>query len=279
MSCHRKSHQSRHSRTRRRRSMEGLILMLLISGSALAQEAPPAPSSTEEIIEEILKLRRRIDALLEALPPELRDEVERRWPECQQTHSSSADTEPPFTDPAAGMPAVERPTLEELAQPAAPARVSAASSDSAPAPDAPATCGTLAPLDSSQDGLVSASDRYWRYLRLWLDDGNSELEPTEIASLFELGIRQIDVDMTAFKDGEDRLGDIDVDEVLELRLHAKGRSGTRTGVLIIEAGRLARGEEIWLVDAAGTRLTDYQLLTTELAFELSNGRRHPLACP
>lgn len=279
MSSQMEGHQVGHSRASRRPSVGWLISVLLISSSALAQDAPPTPRSTEEIIAEILELRQRIDALLETLPPAMRDEVERRWRKSQQTDSSSADLEPPPTGSRTETPVPQQPAPLELPEPAAEARVPATSSDSAPARETAATCGTLGPLDSSRDGLVSSSDRYWRYLRLWLDDGNAELEPTEVASLFELGIRQIDVDMTTFKDGEDRVRDIDVDEVLELRLDAKGRSGSQTGVLIMEAGRLARSEEIWLVDSSGTRLTDYQLLTTALAFELSDGSRHPLACP
>lgn len=244
-----------------------------------AEKQSPSHATTEEIIEQILVLRQQIESLLKALPPEMREEIESRWRERQQAELPIAETELPPTIPSSDPSVSEQPAPLEPSQPTAESPVPETAPEPAPSLEPRATCGTLGPLDTNEDGLISGGDRYWRYLRLWFDNGNGTLEEAEIESPFSLGIRQIDVGMGSFKDSDDAVGDIDVDDLVRLHLHSRGRSGTRTGVLIIEAGRLARGDELWLVDSSGTKLANYQPLTTELAFEFADGNRHPLSCP
>lgn len=257
-------HPRRRSWPRRRRFAFGAAVALVVSYSALAQDEELPPASTEEeIIEQILLLRQQIDSLLEALPPTMREEVEKRWRARQQ----------------AELPVAESPASLEPLEPTAQTRVTPAPLSPATSPQPRATCGTLGPLDTNEDGLLSGGDRYWRYLRLWFDNGDSTPEESEIESLFDLGIRQIDVKLSFYKDSDEAIGDIDVDDLVRLHLHRNGRSSTRTGVLTVEAGRLARTDELWLTDSAGTRLTQVQPLASELVFESADGTRHPLSCP
>ncbi|MGB5401626.1 MAG: hypothetical protein WBO71_15545, partial [Thermoanaerobaculia bacterium] len=70
---------------------------------AQEQESPP-PEDVERIIEEILQLRGEAEALLETLPPELREEVERRWIELQVAPPELLDREASQSAPAVAAP-------------------------------------------------------------------------------------------------------------------------------------------------------------------------------
>ena len=67
-----------------------LVIACLASPPLLdAQEKTEArPQSTAEIIERILELRREMEALLEVLPPELQEEIERRWQEIKEAEAA-----------------------------------------------------------------------------------------------------------------------------------------------------------------------------------------------
>ena len=67
-----------------------LVIACLASPPLLdSQEKTEArPQSTAEIIERILELRREMEALLEVLPPELQEEIERRWQEIKEAEAA-----------------------------------------------------------------------------------------------------------------------------------------------------------------------------------------------
>jgi hypothetical protein len=140
-------------------------------------------------------------------------------------------------------------------------------------------CGTLIPFDSNDDGVLSGADRYWRYLRLELEGGGAGLEVQGPSSLYELGIRTIDVNLKFFTTPDKERGDIDVDEAIHIGLVGKGRLVGESGVLVIDADRLARGGEIKLVDGSGTLLAGFQALRPGLALKTADGGRLPLLCP
>ena len=151
--------------------------------------------------------------------------------------------------------------------------------ESEPEPVTVPVCGTLAPLDSNEDGVLSGADRYWRYLRLELEGGGAGLESQGPASLYELGIRTIDVNLESYTTHDKERGDIDVDEAIHIELVGKGRLVGESGVLVIDADRLARGGEVRLVDGAGTLPAGFQTLRPGLALEIADGRRLPFLCP
>ncbi|MGB6336446.1 MAG: hypothetical protein WBG96_12620 [Thermoanaerobaculia bacterium] len=304
-----------------------LIISCLAAPLVLgAQEIAEAkPQSTAEIIERILELRREMEALLEVLPPELQEEIERRWRELQETEAARAASLEPRVEstgraeiavvspvpapeetaafeprpestaraevtvvpptPEAGpettpdsIPVVEPPaaTMEIVPAPSAP---EPPAPESEPEPATVPVCGTLTPFDTNEDGVVSGADRYWRYLRLELEGGGASLESQGPSSLYDLGIRTIDVDLKFFTTPDKERGDIDVDGAIHIELVGKGRLVGEPGVLVIDADRLARGGEIKLVDGSGTLLAGLQTLRPGLALETADGSRLPLLCP
>lgn len=283
------------------------------------------PQSTAEIIERILELRREMEALLEVLPPELQDEIERRWRELKEAEAARAaslepqvestgraevavvppapapeqtaafEPRPPSTARAgvAVVPPIPEVEPETTPDPIPVVESPAATIEIVPGPSAPETptpegelepapvpvCGTLAPIDSNDDGVLSGADRYWRYLRLELAGGGAGLESQGPASLYELGIRTIDVGLKFYTTPDKERGDIDVDEAIHIELVGKGRLAGESGVLVIDADRLGRGGEIQLVDGSGTPLAGFQALRPGLALETADGGRLPLLCP
>jgi hypothetical protein len=299
-----------------------LIIACLAAPVVLGAEetAEAKPQSTAEIIERILELRREMEALLEVLPPELQEEIERRWRELQETEAARAASHLPQVEstgraqvavvppaPAPEQAAVFEPGPESTARARVavvpPAREAepeptpdsipvveppAVTTAIVPTPSAPESepepapvpvCGTLTPFDSNDDGLLSAADRYWRYLRLELEGSGASLEAQAPSSLYELGIRTIDVNLKFFTTPDKERGDIDVDEAIHIELVGKGRLAGESGVLVIDADRLARGGEIKLVDGSGTLLAGIQALRPGLALETADGSRLPLLCP
>ena len=312
-------------------SRSTLTACLIIAGLAAplvldAQEAAEArPQTTAEIIERILELRREMEALLEVLPPQLQEEIERRWQEIQEAEAARAASlvpqvgstgraevavlppgpapeqtaafEPrPESTARAGV-AVLPPTPEARPEPVpdsipvveSPAPTTAIVPEpSVPEPPAPESkpepavvpvCGTLIPFDSNDDGVLSGADRYWRYLRLKLEGGGTGVEAEGPSSLYELGIRTIDVNLKFYTTPDKERGDIDVDEAIHFELVGNGRLVGEFGVLVVDADRLARGGEIQLVDGSGTLLAGVQALRPGLELETADGSRLPLLCP
>ncbi|MEE9562925.1 MAG: hypothetical protein V3W50_07645 [Thermoanaerobaculia bacterium] len=271
-----------------------LIIACLAAPVMLGAEetAEAMPQSTAEIIERILALRREMEALLEVLPPELQEEIERRWRELQEAEAARAASHVPQVESTGRaevavlspvptpdtIPVVESPeaTTAIVPEPSAP---EPPAPESEPEPEIVPVCGTLTPFDTNEDGLVSGADRYWRYLRLELEGGGASLEAQGPSGLYELGIRTIDVNLNFFTTPDKEKGDIDVDEAIHIELVGKGRLAGESGVLVIDADRLARGGEIKLVDGSGTLLAGIQTLRPGLALETADGSRLPLLCP
>ena len=253
------------------------------------QESPP-PEDVERIIEEILQLRGEADALLEALSPELRDEVERRWEELQAAPpedlgegasdpvSSIADSpEPADTAPVpaeVGATAVPEPELEPEAEDQSPA-----ASEVVSEPEPAKECDSLGPLDTNGDGVISASDRNWRYLRLRADMGGRSTNMVELESLYDLDIREIDVNLRFYELDDGAAGDIFIDDRIRFELLSKRKSGRRSMILFIQASRLARGGSLRLVDGSGALLAGDQPLAPGVALQTAEGSRLPLLCP
>lgn len=267
--------------------------LLVCPATALGEEPAAKAQTTEEIIERILELRAEMEELLEALPPELREEVEQRWRKLREARAAEAARHVPRVEssgrgevavvppaPAAQPAAAEYvPRVESTARAEATAALEAPGEELPAEPDSRPTCGTLVPFDSNNDGVVSGADRYWRYFRLELDGGGSSGSETSAPeSLYELGIRDIEVDLRFYTTAEKETGDIHVGEAIRLELLGKGRLAGESGLLVIDADRLARGGEVELVDGSGTPLTGYQVLRAGVALETADGSLLPLLC-
>ena len=258
---------------------------------AQGQESP-SPEDVERIIEEILRLRGEADALLEALSPELRDEVERRWEELQAAPpedlgegasdpvSSIADSpEPDDTAPVpAEVGATAVPELEPEAVDQSPA-ASEVVSEPEPEPEPAKECDSLGPLDTNGDGVISATDRNWRYLRLRADTGGRSTNMVDLESLYDLDIREIDVNLRFYKLSDGAAGDIFIDDRIRFELLGKRKSSRRSMILFIQASRLARSGELQLVDPSGALLAGDQPLAPGVALQTAEGKHLPLLCP
>jgi len=236
-----------------------LSALSAVTASPAAEEPAVAdPADQEEIILRILDLRQQIEDLLDALPQEVREEVERRW--LEQQAASTAEPQPSEPEAVTALPpATVTPTPE-------------------PAAAAEPPCGRFYLLDSNEDTLVTGGDRQWRFLRLWFDNGDSNLEESEIESLFDLGVRAIDVELRFYTNDEGQAEDIDVDDLIWLRLVGDNKSGSRSGALVVEADRLARGGILRLTDTQGTVLSGFQPLGAEYFLETEDGVRIPVLC-
>lgn len=219
----------------------------------------------DELMLRLLALRQEIDQiliLLEAQPPAVRGEVGRLLG-------------------AASVPsAVEVPTATPAEENAAPAPVRAPvptpRAPAAPAPErrAPTACAPLAPFDSNADGVLSGLDRYWRYFRLWSDDGDGVMEARELSGLYDSGVAELALAARTYRTVDGTAGDLIAGRVL--RLEGLGRRGR--AVLTLDADRLARGGELELRDAAGAALTGRQALSPEMVVTTADGESSVLGC-
>jgi hypothetical protein len=262
---------------------------LLVAGPwPLSSAADPPPStekidpvSQEEIVQRILDLRRQIEDLLEILPDDVRQEVEQRWLESlvdeiegeeglSTTSGDAPQTEPDLVSEAvsADEPASEPPpgTEGEASVPEDPVT-----------PPPPPPCGGFHLFDSNEDMMISGGDRQWRFLHLWFDDnGNGAIEESEIHSPFELGVRQIDVALGFYVNDQGESEDVDVDDLIWLRMVRKGQP--RSGALVVDADRLVKDGRLWLTDASSGRLSGLQPLDPNGLLATREGAIHPLFC-
>lgn len=269
---------------------------------AQGQESPP-PEDVERIIEEILQLRGEAEALLETLPPELREEVERRWIELQlappelpdEEASQSAPTVAAPPEPDAGpedlspVPAEIAPSQQPTPDPGPDSELEPALESEAaevlpdpepePEPEPAKECDSLGPLDTNSDGIISADDRNWRYLRLRADMGGRSTSMGDLESLYDLDIREIDVNLRFYKLADGFTGDITLDDRIRFELLSKRKSGRRSMILFIQASRLGRGGGLQLVDSSGALLAGDQPLAPGVALQTAEGARLPLLCP
>jgi hypothetical protein len=232
------------SPTPRRRPSLPLVLLLTLPLAAGLPSAAPAQDDTgdevgaraEEVVERIHRLQEEIETLLRDLSPEVRREVERRL-----TGLPGAEPEVAYVEPGP-----------------------------APAPG-PAGCAPLGAFDSDGDGLVSARDRYWRYLLL-VRDANGDREPqrSEAVDLYEAGVRSLDATLTGFRLAEGGRGRIDVDSRITLDF---GDTARPDAWLAVDASRLARGAGPALLPREGDQpLTDLQLLQPGQWLRYEDGR-------
>jgi hypothetical protein len=277
-----------------------VIFAWMLSSPAAAvweqDEQSPPPEEMEKIIQEILELRGEAAALLESLSPEQREEVERRWEELrasppeapaepvlrpetvlegepeQQVERDEPVPGPTESTAAPASTAEARPQLDLEDDPASP-------SELASEPDPARECDSLAPLDTNGDGVISAGDRAWRYLRLRADLGANSVSQGALESLYDLDIREIDVNLRFYKLADGASGDISIADRIRFDLIGKRRSDRRSLALYIQASRLSRGGELRLVDASGGLLAGDQPLVPGVALQSTDGRLLPLLCP
>ena len=134
-------------------------------------------------------------------------------------------------------------------------------------------------LDTNGDGLVSGGDRQWRFLRLWFDNGDENLEEAELESLFERGVRQIDVNLRFYTNEDGDSEDVDAGELIELIQVGTGNSPRRTGVLVINSDRLTRDGVLTFFGSDGDPLSGYQPLDAGSFLAGETGDRVPVICP
>jgi len=138
----------------------------------------------------------------------------------------------------------------------------------------------MAAFDTNEDGVVSAGDRYWRYLRLWTDNGNGSVdEELEIKSLYELEIREIRVELDYYGLPDNVSGDIRVGDEVQLVLVDPKRNSTSHATLVVQADRMSRGGNIWLADHSGQVLSGYQSVGPAIVATTQDGEHLPLVCP
>jgi len=254
-----------------------LLVMPLTQAARLGAqgEGPQQPQEVERIIGEILQLRGEAAALLESLPPELREEVERRWLELQ---AAEAQLQPvAATHDPAPMPAPEPELQLEPGPESEPIVPSGVKTE--PEPEPAKECDSLGPLDTNGDGVISAGDHNWRYLRLRTEQGGRSANLGDLESLYDAGVREIDVNLRFYKLADGLAGDITVDDRIRLALIGKRKSTRQSAILFIQASRLARGGSLRLVDGSGALLAGDQPLAPGVALLTTEGKRLPILCP
>jgi hypothetical protein len=265
-----------------------LTVILLSAISSVGIQAFGEESVTrtqEEIILQILDLREQIEDLLAALPPEVREAVERRWEQRESVPAvEPPDAAPTFVEPVTEiesgveLPTGSTPETSPIPPVASEPIVGEAEPRVGVAQEPAPPCGGFHLLDTNGDQLVSGADRQWRFLRLWFDDGDGILTDSELESLFELGVRLIDVDLRFYVNAEGDSEDVDADDLIELARVGKGNSSRRTGVLVIDSGRLARGEMLTLSGPDGDQTTGYLPMGSGLFLTDNAGKSWPVIC-
>lgn len=256
--------------------------------AAWAQEPAPAagrPPSEKmanektadgEIVEQILELQRRIEELIRQLSPAGRRELERRLAEA----AAPGAAERSGTEGTAGAVVETAPTPTTAPAPTpAPEKVPETPRAVLPAAEAPERCDTLRAFDSNGDGVVNASDRYWRYLYLWIDgNGDGQIERSELESAFERGVRGISVRLDTFTRAKGADGLIRIRDRLVLDLRGDGFGGGDDAVLAIDATSLSRGTGPRIFDAAGEPVTGIRPFEKGWTLRDSAGRVWELLC-
>lgn len=265
------------------------IALLPETSTSMAQTETAADDSQEEIVQQILELREQIEALLEMLPEEVREEVERRWRE--RLAAAEEAEEPLSEEPITEVEAAVEPETESDPVVAQDLEIESSTdieevivtdaeiADTEPPIDSVEEvppCGGVYRWDTNEDDLLSGGDRQWRFLRLWFDaDNDGSVDEDELESLFDLGVRMIDVELAYYLNDQGDKEDIDVDDRVWLRQVGKGR---RSGALVIDADRLVRDGRIWLTDADNVQLTGIQPLRPGIFLETKEGEKMPLLC-
>ncbi len=263
-----------------------LVLALGSWTGLAADEGQGAGLSDEEIVERILDLRRELDALLEALPADLREKVERRLAAAEGMVEAAREAEtaagmggggsggtPLVLGRATPAPVAIDTGSEAVVEDFDPAEPS--QTDGATEPS-DGVCAELAPFDTNADGAISGFDRYWRLFRLWRDDGDGEVEPAEVVGLYDAGVREFSTAVRRYETVDGVVGDVRTvgGWITFERVGKKGRDA----VLMIDADRLHRGGELTLVDSGGAPVAGLRRLG-ETSMLSSAGALVRLSCP
>lgn len=256
----------------------GVLLVLLVAPTTDAQDDVTAEDLA--VVERILELQRELDELLESLPPELREAVEKRLdtprspappPSSPPSSRSLSPPAPPVTDPSPPPPPEVAPPPAE--PPAAPPRRRFGRR----------ICNTLRPFDTDGDGVVNARDRHWRHLYLWIDkNGDGVEDKREIVSPYDEKIEEIDADLATFEAAKKSWGEIRVTEHIMLDLRGDGfgtGNGRDDAVLLVDASSLARGDGPQILDAQGEPLEGLQAFAPGWRLRQENGEIVRLDCP
>ena len=241
-------------------SCSGAFLMWVLLVSAPRTGA--TPPTQDEIVERILTLDREMRSLLEQLPPDVRERVEQRLAETGEDSSRPLTAEP-TTRP--------EPAPAEVSSETVPVSVRRS----------PA-CSALAFFDTDADGKVDSTDRYWRFLDLWLDrDGDGAVDDKEILSTFDRGVREIEVALDGFKDRKGRFHGVRAGENIVLDIKGNGFDagpGGDDAVLVVDAAALSRSG--WTIrTATGVSVEGIEPLRGGWRIEGEDGEVTVLGCP
>lgn len=260
------------------------LLALSIAGPA--QSGPGEPEQTpEEVVAEILELHRRIEALLDRLPADLRQEVERRLSEAP----AEPDTQPastPEADPSITSVAESAAGSEPEPEPDAPVPIAAGDPvapdvpEPDPDPSSPPACNTLLAFDSNADGAITGADRYWRHLYLWIDrNNNGAIDDKEVEHLFQHDIADISLSLRRFGGKKGASGNIDRGEYVVFYLFSRRSKRSEDGVLVVDADDLRRSGGPSLETIDGDVLEGMQPFRRGLAMRSEDGVATGLNCP
>lgn len=250
------------------------VTTLLLLLPALSLAAAPEEPTPAEIVERILELQREIDDLLARLPPDLREEVEKKLAEPPPLKGAEPEPAAAPEPPAAEPPAAEPPAAEPAPSPPPPSRRFGRRR---------AACNTLEAFDTNGDGTVNALDRYFRYLYLWIDrDGDGGMDKREIVTTFDRKVNEISAGLESF--ASDRLGhgEIRILEHIELDLRGDGFDSGRTrddAVLLVDATSLQRGDGPRLLSSSGEPIEGIQPFERGWRLEDAEGNVTRLDCP
>jgi len=274
----------------------GLALVLSHPTRAQDPTTTTAPQVTEdEVVERLLELQEEIERLLPYLAPELRREIARRLAERaaaqeRQAEAAAGAAKAPSTEPPEPPKPAESPGGPESPKPT-PSTPSTPSTQPTETPEptppriASPRCNTLDLLDTQEDSYIDAGDRYWRYLYLWTDgNGNGEVEPREVRSAFDAGVRRISVRLDRFEGKDDTVGLIRIGRWIVLDPGGGGFSGgitgaTDDGALTVDAGSLGRFSGPKLLGPDGEPLEGMQPFRPGLRMRDEEGQVVVLTCP
>lgn len=209
----------------------------------------------------------------------------RREPQSEPP-SEPVAAEPPAADPPAVASTGEKtrvqlpPETAVETPPDAPGSAPAQEEVPLPVPE-PAephehSCNTLYVLDTNGDGSVSGADRFWRYLSLWIDDGNGVVETTEVKSLFKHRVGKVSARLYSYTTTKDADGGIWVEERIYFDLAGRGRKSR--AALTLNAGGLGRSDDTWVADGNGQRLEGYVPIGPGIALQTAEGGRYLFLC-
>ncbi len=144
-----------------------------------------------------------------------------------------------------------------------------------------ARCNTLDTLDSNGDGRVSAVDRYWRFLDVWIDRGDGVLEESEIVSLYDQKVREVGLSLSTFATQKKGLGEIRLDGavILDLGQDGFGASSRRgDGLLTIDLDGVRSAGGATFFDQDGKELSGRQVIRPGWSVQTEEGLV-ALTCP